>query len=879
MPRRAPWFLAALAAVLIYAGFSSRGILAPDTAPVTTTAWSRTADDGRPVRAPNPWFFLERAYPFGRIVREDWQRAQQEARALRERAGARGSWEFRGPTNIGGRITDLAVDPTNPDIAFAGSAEGGVLRTTDRGQHWTPLFDTQASLAIGAVALDPTDPMTVYAGTGEVNPGGGSVAYGGTGLYRSTDRGDTWSSIGLETAGSVGRIRIDPTNPERIYVAAMGDLWQKGPDRGVYRTTDGGSNWERVLFVSDSTGAVDLILRSDQPQTIFAAMWERIRRPSAYRYGGVTCGVYKSTDGGTSWALVGGGLPTPSSDRGRIGLSICEAQPDVMHAVYADRIGYYAGLYRTTNGGASWTRTSDGALANCFSSYGWWFGNCRTHPTDPNRVFVLGLDFWRTTNGGSSWSEVSGGMHVDHHALEFGPGANPLIYEGNDGGVYLSTNGGSAWTLLPNQPITQFYRVALDLTNPQRLYGGAQDNGTIRTLTGSHSDWHEIYGGDGFQPLVHPTNPQRIWAQYQYGNLVYSSNGGSSFGSATSGISGSDRRNWNSPVCFDPTDPNRMYFGTQRVYRSTNGTSWTAISPDLTGGPGGGSQGQVYGTLTTIAGSPLDGQVIWAGSDDGHVAVTTNGGSNWTDVATALPDRWITAVRPSPLHRETCYVTISGFRWGSPLPHVYRTTNLGATWTAVAGDLPEAPANDLVVDPQQAERLFVATDVGVYETVDGGAHWLPLGGNLPYVVVTALALNPNTRILTSATYGRSFWSYDINQPSAAPEPGEHFGDSDREDDGASAPRANRLHPPRPNPAETTVLLRWDSGLTGPGIVEIVTVAGRVVWQTTVSESRGEGSVSWDLRDPDGHRVAAGVYYARLRQGGALRGSRTVVVSP
>lgn len=862
-PRMLLPILTLIAAVLLTGGFGLRA------------AWHRRsnpAPDTRPAKAPNPWFFLERAYPQGRIPKDVWHAAQAEAKQIRSdaaaRGGSRGTWDFRGPTNIGGRITDLAVDPTDANTAFAGTAEGGVLRTLDGGQHWTPLFDDMPTLSIGAVALDPLNPAIVYAGTGEVNPGGGSVAYGGAGLFRSADHGDTWTLLGLANSGSIGRIRIDPVDPQRIYVAVMGDLWEKGPDRGLYRSTDGGASWQKVLFLSDSTGVVDLVLRPDQPGTLFAAAWERIRRPAAYRYGGITCGVYTSTDGGDTWALVGGGLPVPSVNLGRIGISLCNAQPAVMHAIYADRTGYFAGLWRTTNGGTSWTRTTDGALANVYASYGWWFGNCRTHPTDSNRVFVLGLDFYRTTNGGSSWTETSGGMHVDHHALEFGPGASPVIYEGNDGGVYTSSNGGTVWTLLPDQPITQFYRVALDLTNPQRLYGGAQDNGTLRTLTGGLADWAGIFGGDGMGPLVHPTNSQRIWAQYQYGALNYSSDGGEGWVNATSGIGGSDRRNWNSPVCFDPSSPTRMYLGTQRVYRSTNGTSWTAVSPDLTGGPGGGSQGQVYGTLTTIAASPLDGQVVWAGSDDGRVQVTVNDGAGWTDVSAALPDRWITAVRPSPHDRATCFVTISGFRWGSPLPHVFRTIDLGANWAPIAGDLPEVPVNDLALDPIDPQRLFVGTDLGAWETTDGGAHWLPLGSNLPNVVVTSLALNASTGTLVAATYGRGVFAYDLSQPSAAPSvpPVE-----------ASLPGRVFLAAPAPNPAGSRVTFRWTAQeIPGPLSIEAIDVAGHRAWSASVAP---DGRMEWDLCGTDGRRVAAGRYFVLLRSGSRVLARQGLIVAP
>jgi len=682
---------------------------------------SRVRGDGLPPRAPNPWFYIERAYPLGRIPHERWKEARNRAANLKAKKEGRRSvtWTPRGPTNIGGRVTDIAVDPVDENIVFAGAAEGGVLRSLDGGQTWTPLFDDQLALAIGALAIDPSNSMRIYAGTGEVNPGGGSVAYGGAGLFRSENRGDTWTYIGLEESGAIGRIRIDPNDPNRIFAAAMGALWENNSERGVYRTTDGGTAWQRVLYIDDATGCVDLIMRPDNPSVLLAAMWERVRRPEYYSYGGSNCAVYRSLDGGDTWSLLGGGLPTPTSNSGRIGLSLCAAQPDVMHAIYADKTGYFDGLYRSIDGGDSWARTNDGSLSYVFASYGWWFGNVRTHPADPDRIFVLGLDFYRSINGGTLWSK------------------------------------------LPDLPITQIYRVALDANNANALYGGAQDNGTCRTLTGSTSNWSMIFGGDGFQSLVHPLNSNRIWVQYQYGSLYYSSNGGSGFSGATGGISGLDRRNWNSPLIQDPTDSDRRYFGTNKVYRSSSNTSWTAISPDLTGGSHMGQSGQVMGTLTTLAVSPLDGDVIWAGSDDGHVSVTVNGGGSWTDVSAVLPDRWITSVRADPTSRETAYVTISGFRWAEPLPRVYMTTDLGAVWVSISGNLPDAPVNDFIADPDVPGRCFAATDVGVFETLDGGGTWNVLGSGLPNVVVTSLALDEANRELFAGTYGRSFFSCSV----------------------------------------------------------------------------------------------------------------------
>ncbi len=705
--------------------------------------------------------FTQRAFPNGSIDLAAVKQARLQMAQMRLRPGSANNptWVQRGPNNIQGRVTAIAVDPTDDDIAYVGAAEGGIFRTFDGGNSWTALFDDKPSLSMGAVTLDPSDPNVVFAGTGEVNPGRGSVAYGGTGIYRSDDQGNNWTFIGLEDSGSIGRIVVHPTNPDIIHVAAMGHLWSPNPERGVYRTDDGGATWSRVLYVDDTTGCVDMIQRPDDPSVLYAAMWRRIRGPEAWNYGGDSCAVYRSDDGGLTWLIAGNGLPVSTADTGRIGLAICLSNPDVMCAIYSHATaGNFTGLYRTTDGGASWTQTNDGSLSNCFRTAGWWFGNVRIDPEDEDIIYVIGFDDYFSINGGDSYNLVGANMHVDHHAFAWGLGEGAKMYAGNDGGVYSSTDGVTFTKTTGDFPITQTYRVAAASWNTNALWLGTQDNGTSQDLNGD-GNFDFIFGGDGFEPVPHLTDPNRIWVQYQFGNVFYSSDGGDSFSDARNGLSG--RVNWNAPHAIDPGDPETRYFGTNKLFRNNGNTSWTAISGDLTGGSHQGNSGQVDGTLTTIGVSPADSQVIWTGSDDGYVHVTQNGGSNFTNVSAGLPVRWVTSVRPHPTTSGEALVTLSGFRWGEDVSHIYHTVDFGQTWTPADGDLPDMPVNDVLFDPQNTDRYFAATDIGVFETIDAGQTWTIFGNGLPNVVVNDLAYQDLTRELFAGTYGRSIFGITI----------------------------------------------------------------------------------------------------------------------
>lgn len=710
---------------------------------------------------PNDWFFRQRAFPTGTINKQAHLRAARQTRAMQalQKSSATAAWQPIGPRNIGGRITALAVHPFDSNIIYMGAAAGGVFLSVDGGLHWAPIFDEQPSLSIGALAIDPNNPEVVYVGTGEANGSGDS--YAGDGIYKSLDAGLTWQNIGLEESDHIGRIAINPKNSDVIYVAACGRLFGANAERGIYKSRDAGKTWTRALFLNDSTSAIDVAINPENPDTVYAAMYERIRSPSRRKVGGFGSGVYRTYNGGATWELLTLGLPPSSATTGRFGLALAPSNPATLYAIHADDPGWFAGIYKSTNHGDTWQRTQDGNLSNLFSNFGWYFGNINVDPSNANTVYALGVDFVKSTNGGNSWSSIRRGIHVDQHALTFDPSNSNRVFLGNDGGFYFSNDAGTSWTKSLDLPITQFYAGTIDFLNPQRSYGGTQDNGTMRTLTGRDDDWRVIYGGDGFYCLVDYTDARYVYAESQNGGLGRSTDGGNSFVGATSGISSQDRMNWSTPVVMDPNNPRKLYYGSNRLYRTTNrAVSWTVISPDLTNGSRPWNLS--YSTLTTIAVSAVDSNLIYVGTDDAHVWVTKDGGNTWEEINAGLPQRWVTRVAADPFDENVAYVTFSGHAENIETPHVFRTTDQGATWNNISANLPEGPVNDIVIDFDNTSTLYVGTDVGVFYSTNLGGSWNVLGTGLPFSPVHDLTLHPLTRKLRAATHGRSFYEFDLN---------------------------------------------------------------------------------------------------------------------
>ena len=719
-----------------------------------------------PHAIPNDWMAYQRAYPHNKIKLESYLSSMKQASEMHKKAvnTDRNEWEFAGPTNIGGRITDLAIHPDDLDTWYIGAASGGILKTTNAGQSWENIFTDVPVISIGDLCIDLNNDQVIYAGTGEANAS--SYSFFGAGIYKSTNAGETWEFSGLENSAYIGRIIVDHNNSERIFAAACGDLFTSDPNRGVYRSLDGGENWEKILFVNDSTSAVDLVQHPTNPDIIYATMWERMRGLTYRRSFGDGSGVWKTTDGGDTWTELTNNLPT-GDNVGRIGIDLCRSNPDVLYTFY-DMPDQDVRVYKSTNGGNSWQQTNDGSLDGMCSSFGWYFGQVRVDPNNENIVYVMGVWMCKTTNGGSSWSETGSSMHVDHHAMYIDDNTG-LIVEGNDGGLYKSTNG-SSWNKINNIPLTQFYYITFDFTHPERIYGGTQDNNTIRTMTGNIDDWEAILGGDGMYCLVDYENNNNVFAEMQWGYLCKSTNGGGWFNNIVGQMSG-DRKNWSAPLIMHPLNPEILYFGTYRVWMTVDGGSyWLPVSLDLTQG---GSNS--YNTLTTLAISPINPEIILAGSSDARVHLSTSGGAlDWFDISEGLPDRWITRVACDPHDENTIYTTVSGFRWDEPQAHVFKSTNLGEDWVDISSNLPDLPVNIIKIDPEHSGRYFVGTDAGIFFTSNGGESWESLNQGLPNVSITCMEIDNNTRTLLIGTYGISCYKINLDQLSQEVELAEGF---------------------------------------------------------------------------------------------------------
>ena len=812
-----------------------------------------------PKALPNEWIGYQRSYPHYGIKQESYLAAMKQAQQLHEESSNSRNyeWEFAGPTNIGGRITDIAVHPDSPLTWYIGAATGGIFKTTNGGVNWENVFTDAPVITIGDLAIDPNNEDILYAGIGEANST--CRSFMGNGIYKTIDGGDNWQHTGLDNSAFIGRIVVDHLNSERIFAAACGTLFSPNDERGIYRSDDGGLNWDRVLFVSDSTAAIDIVQHPTDPDILYISMWERIRGlgHNTITTGGLSSGIFKTIDGGDNWVELTNGLPSVDNV-GRIGLAISQSNPQVLYSFYDQQpeLGnFYSflGVYKTDDGGESWTQTNDSALTYINYSFGWYFGQIRVDPINEDRVYVLGVELFRTDDGGDSWIQLAsyGNMeeiYVDHHAMYIDENSG-LIIEGNDGGLYLSENYGEEWEKIDNIPLTQFYTIEIDKNNPERIYGGTQDNNTIRTMTGALDDWERILGGDGFYCLVDHTNPMIIYAESQYGNLNKSTNGGNSFYSINAPMS-NDRTNWSSPLVMDPIDSSILYFGTYRVWKSTNsGVNWTPVSEDLTQG----DDGTGYHTISTLAISPLNTDIIIAGTDDGRAHISTDGGTEWTEITSGIPDLWVTRVKADPFDVNTVYLTVSGFRWDEPQPHVLKSINLGQDWEDISSNLPELPVNCMVLDPENANRIFIGTDSGVFMTENGGDNWQSLSDGIPNVPIYDITINNDTRTLAIGTHGCSAYKINLDEITEI-----------AENNIIITPLA-QLFDNYPNPFNPETTISYSVSEQCKIEIAIYNIKGQKV-KILESGYRGRGlySVIWDGKDSNSDQVSSGNYLYKLK---------------
>ena len=703
-------------------------------------------------------------------------------------SGTFGGLEARaiGPAVMGGRITSVDATHEEPHTIFVGTATGGVWRSIDGGVRFQPVFD-DFNQSAGAVTIDPSDPGIVWVGTGESWTRNSTSV--GDGVYRSTDGGDTWANKGLEASERIARIRVDPMNSDHVFVCATGPLWGDGEERGVFESEDGGESWEKVLFVDESTGCSWLTLDPQDPDVLYAGMWQFRRYPDFFNSGGPGSGLYKSTDGGKTWVEKRQGLP--QGHLGRIAVEVAPSRPSVLYALVEAK--EKTALYRSRDLGETWEERN---AAMNIATRPFYFALVVPDPEDHDRLYKPGLTMSMSKDGGKSFSSpfsqsgFSSSVHSDLHALWVNP-ANPKeLILGTDGGVYKSLDRGATWRHLNGIPLAQFYQVGYDMEFPYNVYGGLQDNGTWKGPSRQsggilNKDWRFIGSGDGFHAYPDNGEPNMVYVEFQGGNISrVDLETGETQEIKPFPREGEEelRFNWSAPICVSRHTPGTLYFGSQYLHRSRDrGKSWETISPDLTtDDPARQRQKETGGltldnstaenntTLFSIAESPLDPELLWVGTDDGKVQVTRDGGATWTDVTENVPGMapgaWISQVEASSHDKATAFVTVDDHRRGDMGTYVYRTTSFGETWDSIVGEGLEGFAHVVRQDPVNPDLLFVGTEFGLYLSLNGGGQWARFSGNLPRVPVHDLQVHPREHDLIVATHGRGIYILDDLTP-------------------------------------------------------------------------------------------------------------------
>ena len=754
----------------------------------------------------------------------DYLRAGYETYRSMQRSSPHATltWQYLGPINLSGRATDIAVaDRGSSRRIYAGYATSGVWQSDDHGATWQPIFENFPSTSIGDLALAPSNPDILWVGTGEANIFRASMP--GVGIYKSTDGGRTFGHAGLSDTQTIARIIVHPSNPDIVYVAASGHEWTDNDNRGVFKTTDGGRNWKKVFYRGPRTGAIDLVMDPVDPNTLYAAMWQRVRRKwsdprvePGYNEGG----IWKTTDGGNSWVEANTGLPIPQY-RGRIGIDVARSNPSVLYAFVdsyepgtppraGERDAYErpileariraAEIYRTDDKGATWRKVSD---TNAFMSghsgtYGWVFGQIRVDPMDDKTIYTLGLGLNVSRDSGKTFASLRG-MHGDHHGLWIDPVNPAILYNANDGGTYTSTDAGVTWKFAVSAGGSQFYNVTIDNSSPAWVYGSIQDIGSRRGKLDLGPgrdripavDWTSAPGGEGSYQAIDPENPNIVYSHSFYGNFTRTDlsipappgRRGRADASAgrgqPAGRSGPQRTTpirpkednlraqWMAPIIVSPHKATTIYAAFQYVFRSLDrGTTWDKISADLSDNDPArmlrrSSSEIPYQTVVALAESPKKPGLLYAGTDDGRLHVTMDDGKRWSEITAALRGRkWISRVVPSQHAEGTVYVTQRGREDDDFAPYLYKSIDFGGTFTSIVNNIPAGSVNVVREDPTDPGTLYLGTDFGAFVSTDGGRRWQVLGGNLPSVQVSDLQYQPRDQVIVISTYGRGMWALD-----------------------------------------------------------------------------------------------------------------------
>jgi photosystem II stability/assembly factor-like uncharacterized protein len=699
--------------------------------------------------------------------------------------------DFReiGPAVMGGRIDDFGVVESNPNIVYVGTASGGVWKTTNNGTTWEPVFDKESVSTVGDIAIAPSDPAVVWVGTGE--PNNRQSSSWGNGIYKSLDAGKTWQMMGLAATHHIGRVVIHPKNPEVVYAAALGHLWGANPERGVYKTTDGGKTWNQVLKINEDTGVSDIAMDPESPETLYAAAYERRRTPFGFNGGGPDGGIYKTTDGGATWKKLTKGLPYENGgDVGRIGLDIYRKDSNIVYAIVQHEKG---GTYRSEDKGATWKKMGD---TNPRPSY---YSQIRIDPNNDLRIWELGAQMYYSEDGGKTFStQRVKSIHGDFHAMWIDPADSNHIITGCDGGIHWSYDNGRTWDFMNTIAIGQFYEVGLDNEKPYKICGGLQDNGSwcgpSMSLTRDgivNSDWTLMPGGDGFYARIDYAEPWIVYTESQDGHISRrDERTGQQREIMPMAKAGEPhyRFQWNSPVEVSAHDHNTIYYGGNYLFKSTDrGDSWTRLGGDLTTGADRNKL-QIFGktpdkntlsrhdgveeypTITTLAESPLTANVLWVGTDDGNLEVSRDGGKSWKNVASRVPGvprgTYVTRVVASKYAEGAAFVTFDGHRTDDYSVYLFQTSDYGETWKSIRNGIPDSGGTVHVVreHPRSANLLFAGTEFGLWVSWDHGANWTALKNNFPTVPVDDIEIQAQQNDLVLATHGRSIWILDDMAP-------------------------------------------------------------------------------------------------------------------